>query len=106
MHVWRTAYSRRSTCHRHPSRQEASGSVDAHRRAGWSLPEALLKTATQFGLTEQAQKIQQEIALLDAKLQEQGLQQGFTTANNNIGLGYAQLTSQMNRDAMLAGLRG
>jgi len=66
----------------------------------------LLQTATQYGDTQTAQQIQSQLGLLNAQLQEQGLQQGFATSNNQLGFNYAALIAQMNRDALLGGLQG
>lgn len=66
----------------------------------------LLGTATQYGLTDQAQQIQQRIAALDAQLQEQGLQQSFATGNNQLAFDYANLLANENQNAFNYGLNG
>lgn len=66
----------------------------------------LLKTATTYGLTSQAQQLQAEIAKIDASLQEQGLTQQNSQFGDNLGFSYANLLAQENRDALLAGLNG
>lgn len=67
---------------------------------------SLLNTAVQYGDTQTAQQIQSQISLLDAQLQEQGLNQSFATSNNDLGFNYASLIAQENRDALLAGMDG
>lgn len=66
----------------------------------------LLRTASSAGLTAQAQQIQQQIASIDAQLRQQGLNQNNSQFGDQLGLGYAQLQSQQNREALLAGLNG
>lgn len=66
----------------------------------------LLKTATTYGLTSQAQQLQAEIAKIDASLQEQGLTQQNSQFGDSLGFSYANLLAQENRDALLAGLNG
>ncbi len=75
----------------------------------------MLATASQYGLTDQGQQIQAQIAKIDADLRSRGLQQqgqqfGQSLAQQHgqfgdaLGLSYAQLQAQANRDAVLAGL--
>ena len=66
----------------------------------------MLRTATQYGLTDQAQRIQQQIALIDASLRDKGLNQQHGQFGDQLGFNYAQLQAQQNRDAVLAGLNG
>ncbi len=77
----------------------------------------MLQTATSAGLTDQAQRIQQQIAQIDADLRRQGLTQQnsqFTAQlgqqdrqfNDRLGYDYTDLTSRMNRDALLAAMNG
>lgn len=66
----------------------------------------LLKTATTYGLTTQAQQLQAQIAAIDAKLREQGLTQQNSQFGDSLGFSYANLQAQLNRDALTAGLNG
>lgn len=77
----------------------------------------MLTTATNAGLTDAAQQIQAKIAELDANLRQQGISNQasqFTQSQgqqnsqfgDSLGLNYAQLIAQENRDALLAGLGG
>lgn len=66
----------------------------------------LLKTATNYGLTAQAQGLQAQIAAIDAQLREQGLNQQNSQFGDSLGLSYSNLIAQNNRDALLAGLNG
>lgn len=77
----------------------------------------MLQTATQAGLTDAAQQIQAKIAELDANLRQQGISNQasqFTQAQgqqnaqfgDSLGMTYAQMLAQENRDALLAGLGG
>ncbi len=66
----------------------------------------LLKTATSYGLTSQAQQLQAQIAAIDASLREQGLNQQNSQFGDSLGFNYSNLIAQNNRDALLAGLNG
>lgn len=77
----------------------------------------MLTTATNAGLTDAAQQIQAKIAEIDANLRQQGISNQasqFTQSQaqqnsqfgDSLGLNYAQLIAQENRDALLAGLGG
>lgn len=66
----------------------------------------LLKTATTYGLTSQAQALQAEIAKIDAQLRDKGLTQQNSQFGDNLGFDYANLQAQLNRDAITAGLNG
>lgn len=66
----------------------------------------MLSTASQFGMTQQAQQIQMQIAQIDAQLRAQGLSQQNSQFGDSLGFNVAQLQAQMNRDALLAGLGG
>lgn len=68
--------------------------------------QALLQTATGAGETDAAQQIQAQIANIDASLRSQGLSQQNAQFGDQLGLSYAQLTAQMNRDELLAALGG
>lgn len=66
----------------------------------------MMQTAVNAGQTDAAQRIQMAIAEMDAKLQEQSLQQGFETSNNNLAFNYYNSDATNNRDAVLAAMRG
>lgn len=77
--------------------------------------QAMMQTAVNAGLTDSAQKIQQQIAAIDANLRQQGitnqssqfsqsLSQQDQQYYNALALQYAQLQAQLNRDTLTAGL--
>lgn len=68
--------------------------------------QGMLQMAVNAGESDAAQQIQLQIASIDANLRSQGLSQQNTQFNDQLGLSYSQLESQLNRDEMLAALRG
>lgn len=75
----------------------------------------MLTTATNAGLTDQAQQIQQQLNAMDASLKQQGLRQQDTQFTKQLGQQdsqyydalaqqYAAMIAQQNRDTLLAGL--
>lgn len=66
----------------------------------------MLQTATTMGMTQQAQEIQKQIALIDAGLRDKGLNLQNSQFGDQLGFNYANLIAQMNRDSLLNGLNG
>ncbi len=67
--------------------------------------QAMMQTAVQAGQTDAAQQIEAAIAVLNAKISEQGLQQGFQQANDNTAFNYYNTDAATNR-ALIGGALG
>lgn len=68
--------------------------------------QGMLQMAVNAGQTDAAQQIQLQIANIDANLRSQGLSQQNSQFNDQLGATYAQLEANLNRDELLAALRG
>lgn len=68
--------------------------------------QAMLQTAVNAGETDAAQQIQSQIAGIDANLRSRGLDQQNSQFNDSLAARYAELQAQMNRDQLLAAMKG